>query len=230
MDNNQPTNPWTPEPTPTQQTIESRAPRRRVGRAVALVAAGAVGASVLTGIAFADDTTPSPNPGATGSYTGPMPGGMGDRDERGGPDGERKGRHGKGGPMGMLGKLGGRVLHGEAVVAKRDGSTATVRMQTGKVDSASADSLAVTSSDGYEQTWAITADTKVHRDGEDVAITDIKAGDTVMVVGEVSGSSVTTMHVRALSPERAAEMEARRQQHREQHEDDDAPAPSPSAS
>ena len=150
---------------------------------------------------------------------GPGMGGPG----MGGPGGKR------GGDLGML-AAGANVLHGEVVVKKADGTTVTIRVQGGTVKSASASELIVTSSDGVEQTWPLTDATHIHRGAGDAKAADIAAGDTVTVIGEVSGSTVTTVRVEALSPEQAAarqKMKDKWNSQRQQGNGEQPPVPGP---
>ena len=254
----EPTNPWQPSPTaPTESAAPAAgtpARTRRPGRAIAFVAAGAIAATGITGLAFAADNGPSPTPSASDDSTAPDgPGGMMGDGRRGGMMGDRDGDggHGRGGPGGMGGHgglgLGGRVQHGEAVVTKDDGATATVRVQSGTISSVSATEMVVKSDDGFEQTWPLTAETSIHKSRSDATAADLAVGDTVMVLGEVKDGSVTTLRVGALTAAEAAQREAMRQQFEKDHpggplgapgrpgdDDGDGPAgsgvPNPSAS
>jgi len=240
-----PTNPWQPGNDPGTPSDTAPVRTRRPLKGLALVAAGAIGATALTGVAFAATSTPSPSNPSSGSNApanpedgGPgMMGGDHDGDGPGGfggPDG-RRGHHGDGGPMGMFGGpgggkgIGGRVLHGEAVVTNKDGSNVTVRVQNGDITAASATEITVKSSDGFEQTWPLTADTKVHRNKADATAADLVVGDRVMVIGEVNGDTVTTLRVGALDAEQAKARDAereQRQQEREQNGQQSTPSPS----
>lgn len=242
----EPTNPWQPSPTaPTDSAAPAAgttpARTRRPGRAIAFFAAGAIAATGITGLAFAADNGPG---GKVGD--GLRGGMMGDR------DGDRgHGRGGPGGPGGMGGHgglgLGGRVQHGEAVVTKDDGATATVRVQSGTITSVSATELVVKSADGFEQTWPLTAATSIHKSRSDATAADLAVGDTAMVLGEVKDGAVTTLRVGALTAAEAAQRESMRQQFEKDHpggplgapgrpgdDDGDGPAvpggPNPSAS
>jgi hypothetical protein len=201
--------------------------KRDAAMAGAWLTAGAIGATVLTGIAFAaDDTTTPPTtaPGTSAPSTtapddsaaGERPGGHG----RGGP-----GRGMGGGPGGGLGfGLGpglGRVLHGDVTVTDKDGATSVVRAQRGEITAVSSTSVTIKSSDGYTSTWTINADTTITRDREDKAATDLKVGDTVSATGPLSGDTATAKRLHALSPEAAAKVEeerAAREAEREQNQ------------
>jgi len=179
-------------------------------RIAAIVAAATVGAGALAGatMALAADGTPSPAPSASTGSPGQDQREHGKRGERGG-HGEHGG-HGPGG-RGMGGPhegRGGPLLHAEGVKQDADGTFVTVRMQEGEVTAVSATSLSVTSADGYTSTYVLTDETVVERDGEDAAP---QVGDTVHVGATVDGSTATAEHVHALSPERAAELEAQRE-------------------
>lgn len=177
----------------------------RWGTASAMFAAGAVAATAIGGLAVAgaQTTEPSPQPSAT-SEAGDdttrdgQRGGEGMRGwgEGPGPDGHHGGRPG-GGPIGHL--MGGALLHGDAVVVQPDGGYVTLVMQTGAVVTASDTSITVRSDDGHEATYAITDDTTVHRDREDISGSALAAGDEVRVLAEDSGTALTARHIGAMS-------------------------------
>jgi hypothetical protein len=197
------------------------------------LAAGAVLATGITGLALADDTaTPAPGtssaaPGGDAA-AGPlgMRGGPGDG-MRGGPgDGMR------GGPGGMHGMRGGPLgepLHGELVVKAPDGTISTVRQVQGTVTAVSSTSITVKAEDGYTATFAVDATTEVHtglpsRDrapdataAADQSIADVSVGDVARVHGTVDGDTATAEDVHAMTAEQAAALEAERQQHLQDH-------------
>jgi hypothetical protein len=92
--------------------------------------------------------------------------------------------------------LGG-VLHGTLVLPKAGGGTVTVEIQNGKVTSVSQSSITLKSTDGFTETYAVTASTIVdaQRDG----IGSVKVGDQAWVVATASGGTVTAIRVRDLS-------------------------------
>jgi hypothetical protein len=100
-------------------------------------------------------------------------------------------------------------LHSESVVKKADGTFATELAQRGTVDTVSATSINVKSEDGYSQTYAVNAETKITQVPAAAAgssatpdagkrlkpaagtIADIAAGDVVRISGEKTGDKVT---------------------------------------
>jgi hypothetical protein len=186
------------------------------------LAAGAILATGVTGLALADDTT-TPSPGSSSSAPGSdsAPGTMG---QRGPGDG---GRGGHGGMHGMRGGPMGEALHGELVVKAADGTISTVRQVQGTVTAVSGTSITVKAEDGYTATFAVNADTEVHTglpsrdrgtaDATTQAITDVSVGDVARVHGTVTGDTATAEDVHAMTAEQAATMEAERQQHMQEH-------------
>lgn len=189
------------------------------------IAAGAVLATGVTGLALADDTA-APSPGASSSApagdaaSGPM--GQRDRGDR-----MRDGRGGPGGLHGMRGGPMGAALHGEFTVKAEDGTISTVRQVRGTVSAVTSTSITVTAEDGYTATFAVDADTEVRtglptRDrgaagSTTQSIADVAVGDVARVHGTVSGTSATAAHVHAMTAEQAATLEAARQQHLQEH-------------
>ena len=179
-------------------------------KAVTLVAAGAIGATALTGFAFAANSTPDPSTGSTPSATAPA-----------GPaqDAAKGPRDGRGGPGGVFGHMGpnGPVLHGDVTVKDKEGVVKNVRVQTGVVTAVSATSLTLKSSDDYVGEWTVNSDTKVRRDKVQTTIDKVAVGDTVTVMGTVASDTATAERVRAFTKEGLAAAEkdrAARQQNK----------------
>ncbi|MBT2530703.1 hypothetical protein J7E83_00910 [Arthrobacter sp. ISL-48] len=101
-------------------------------------------------------------------------------------------------------------LHGESAVKKADGTFETELSQQGTVDAVSETSVTVKSEDGFTQSYAVNADTRIVKvpaaaadgspakgdDGKrlkpsEATIKDIATGDTVRVSGVKNGSDVT---------------------------------------
>ncbi|HEY8753841.1 MAG TPA: hypothetical protein VIM40_09390 [Arthrobacter sp.] len=105
-------------------------------------------------------------------------------------------------------------LHGESVVKKADGTFETVMSQQGTVDAVGETSVTVKSEDGFTQTYAVNADTRIIKfpapaadgtpakgdDGKrlkpaEVTIKDIATGDAVRISGVKNGSDVTARRI-----------------------------------
>jgi hypothetical protein len=91
----------------------------------------------------------------------------------------------------------GGALHGSFVVPDGSGGYRTVVMQRGAATKVSDTSITVRSEDGFEQTYAITADTAVGADRQ--GVNGIAQGADVAVMGEKKGSGVTALHVADLA-------------------------------
>ena len=129
-----------------------------------------------TGVAIAWSAPGSPSPSASESAPG--------KDKK--PDKAQRPQH----------------LHSESVVKKADGTFETVLNQQGTVEAVSESSITVKSEDGFTQSYAVNAETKVIKfpapaeDGKqvkpsDVTIAEIATGESVRVSGVKSGDSVT---------------------------------------
>lgn len=190
----------------------------RFAKAAALVGAGALGATIVTGVAFAADPTPSPSASSstgTGDGTGPMSReGRGDHGGRGGP-----------GAMGF----GGEVLHGDATVETADGTTEVMRVVRGSVTAISDTSITVKATDGFTQTFAITTDTDIHKSRSDATAADIAVGDVAMVSGVVSGDTVTAKRVHAMTAAEEAQMQTMRDQRQAEQDAASTASPAPTA-
>ena len=175
----------------------------RFGRAAAFVAAGALGATALTGVALAQDESESTAPSAT-EQTQRGPGGPG------GHHGPRGG--GPGGP-------GGPMLHSDGVVETEDGVYTQVASQKGEVTDISETSITIVSEDGYSASYTVNGDTEVNKDREDVSISDIAVGDSVGVRAEKDGDALVAKHIGSMSEELRAEMEAQREERMQQFQE-----------
>ncbi|MDO8308110.1 MAG: hypothetical protein Q7V58_07115 [Actinomycetota bacterium] len=182
---------------------------------VGSLAAAAVLATGVTGVAMAADGSPGPQASIAGMAVDT--GGA----DRGGPDRSGMGR----GP-------GGQALHGETTVKQDDGTIATIATVNGTVTAVSATSITVTAEDGYAATYAISDDTVVRvgvptrpaRGTTPAApaastdtIADVSVGDVAHVQGTVAGALMTASAVHAMTAEQAAQLEAERAQHEAAH-------------
>jgi hypothetical protein len=182
------------EPMPPMESLDSdhhpRASRRGLVTALiavlALVAAGVTGAALAGGAGGAgNDAALAASGGTSTSTATPAPGG---KAFKRGPGMLR----GRGHLLGM-----GGALHGSFVVPDGSGGYRTVVMQRGAATKVSDTSITVRSDDGFEQTYAITADTAVGADRQ--GVNGIAKGADVAVMGEKKGSGVTALHVADLA-------------------------------
>jgi hypothetical protein len=150
------------------------------------VAAGALGATALTGLAVAAPTTTTS--AGTVATAGPS--------SAAGTAGRER-----------LRERLRAFLHGEITVQGADGPT-EVALQRGEVTAASATSITVRSSDGFTTTYAVSTSTVVRRDRVTVTADQLEPGDTAFV--RATGTDATA--VRALSPEGLAAATQRLQQ------------------
>ena len=81
------------------------------------------------------------------------------------------------------------ILHGEVVLAKEGGGTYTVLVQKGVVTEVSGESVTVRSADDFTTTFAVTGDTTVKGDTED--LTSVAAQEEVLVIAPKSGDQQT---------------------------------------
>jgi Domain of unknown function (DUF5666) len=105
-------------------------------------------------------------------------------------------------------------LHSEGVVKKADGTFQTVLEQRGTVEAVSDTSITVKSEDGYSQTYAVNAETKIKQvpapaaDGSsatpdggkrlkpaDGTVADIATGDAVRISGVKNGDQATAERI-----------------------------------
>lgn len=108
----------------------------------------------------------------------------------------RPGMFGRGG-MGRFGRGGAgalpHALHGDFVATGNDGGYVTERLQTGKVTAVSSGSITVASADGYSSTYVVNSGTAVDRGADNISA--VANGDTVTVIGTVSGNTATATNV-----------------------------------
>ena len=156
---------------------------RKVATAAAWVTAGAIGATVLTGVAAAGPFTPTTAATSASTAAGTATG-------TAAPNARR----------GMMRD----VLHGSFTV-KTDTGTELVDVQRGEITAASATSVTVKSTDGFTATYALGDSTVVRRDRSTVTGAELVVGDTAMVRATGGAADV----VRALSPEGLATLKDR---------------------
>jgi hypothetical protein len=124
--------------------------------------------------------------------------GQGQEDGRGNGQGKGQGNgqgngQGGGGMMGgngLLGRLGG-VQHGELTVTGSDGKAVVMTVQRGTVTASSATSVSVRSDDGFAQTYAVNATTRVG--GASAA--QPQKGDRVVVLARKADKVATQIRV-----------------------------------
>jgi hypothetical protein len=151
-----------------------------------LLAAGVAAAGALTASgALAAGSSPAPS-AAPSAPTAPGTPGQGPRGFAG------RGRGGFGGPETAL---GGRLLHGDVVVAKPGGGTETLLVQEGTISAKSTGSITVKSSDGFTTVWTLDKNTRIRAGWKNGSVTDLAVGQTVSVSGTKSGSGGTAQFV-----------------------------------
>ena len=145
-------------------------------RVIALVAAGVLaggaGGVVISQLGVAGATSPSPSPVAPFGAPGPD-----------GADGMRG--------LGLLGGIagGGRLLHGEATVAKAGGGTTVVRFQNGVISAISGSTMTVRSTDGFTGTYTVNGTSRISLNGTNGTLSKLAKNDQVRVLAVQSGSS-----------------------------------------
>lgn len=99
-----------------------------------------------------------------------------------------------------------QLEHSESVVKNADGTFATILEQRGTVETVSSDSITVKSGDGFSQTYAVTAGTRVTTatepgdDGKRLrptegTIADITTGEQVRISGVKAGGEATAHRI-----------------------------------
>lgn len=144
------------------------------------VAGGLAIAGTLTA-AHASAGAPAPSPSPKAPAAAPGPG-----DHPAGHAARGKGSHGAPG-------LAKRAVHGEFVVAGKDGYR-TVAVQRGQVTSVSPTAITLLSADGFSQTYAVTPATKVHKDGK-ADIGAVQVGDKAVLAAAVDNGSRTAERI-----------------------------------
>jgi hypothetical protein len=157
----------------------------RIGRITAWSAASVVAIGGAAGVAYAAAPAPTAAPGAASAAVQTSTADNAGSEEAT-PQRLRRGLH----------RFGAHGLHGEFVVQTKEGATKTVAVQRGEVTAVDTDSLTVTSVDGFEQTWALTDNTRVRKNGEQADIAALEIGDWVGVIGEKAGDDLTAAGVR----------------------------------
>lgn len=85
--------------------------------------------------------------------------------------------------------LVGRALHGELVVAGKDGKTVDVAVQRGQVTAVSPTSITLRSTDGFSRTYVLTTDSKIHVGKTTSTVADVQTGAQGAVVATKDGAA-----------------------------------------
>lgn len=118
-----------------------------------------------------------------------------------------QGRHGPKHRLGLHGAIRGEMV----VPGEEDGTFRRVRIDRGVVERVDGTTIVMKEDDGTVVEIPTGSDTRIVRDGEQVAVSDVRAGDHVFAHRVNDGDGFVTRGVRAFSPERWAEMEQRRE-------------------
>ena len=151
----------------------------RVAKAAALVGAGALGATMLSGVGYANAA--ATQAAATSDNT----------------DGSSE--------------QGDRFLQGGRTLKTARG-TVDVRSVSGDITSVTEGTVTVQAPDGFSQVFVVDAATSIRRNGDPVAIAEVKVGDKARITGLVSGDSVTAKRIGTLTPDEATMKQAERAQ------------------
>jgi hypothetical protein len=177
------------------------------GTAIAWSAAGPSAAGSSPAGTSADSPSPAPSPFASGKSGESAPGHPGKADK----GKEDKGKEDKGKPDKSQRP---QQLHSESVVKKADGTFETQLTQQGTVESVSPATVTVKSEDGFSQSYAVNAETKITKfpapaadgspaRGEDgkrlkpteAGIGEIAQGDSVRISGVKNGDQATAQRI-----------------------------------
>jgi|SRR5579862_1270945 len=195
-------------PPPPASSDAGRPTRRwpRVAAVVGVAAGTAVGAAVLAGAATGGST---PDASTAAASTDPSSGSTtttpSDGTAPAAPNPDGMGGFGGPGALGGRGRMllggpgfGGPVVHGQFTISAPGGGYETLQEQSGTVSSVTNTSgntwsLVVKSADGQSFTYVVDTGTSI--DGGETGISSVSTGDTVRVLGVVSGDTTTAKQV-----------------------------------
>ena len=108
------------------------------------------------------------------------------------------------------------AIRGDLVVrGEEEGTFRKVRLDRGVIESISGSTIVVKEEDGTTVEIPTSDETRISRDGEEAELSSLRTGDHVSTHRVDEGDGFVTRTVRAISPERWAEMEERREQCRD---------------
>lgn len=96
-------------------------------------------------------------------------------------------------------KMLDRLVHSESLVQADDGSFVTRIIDHGDVTSVDGNSVTIKRLDGQSVTVTAGQDTKIRRNGEEAALSALKAGDRARIAQIKSGDTTTVRAIRAFS-------------------------------
>jgi hypothetical protein len=165
------------------------------------VSALIVGALVIGAISYA----------GANAVTSPDEGALLTQSENGGSTSPKVRQQGMRGPHGKRG-----AIRSEAVVPKREGEGFNkVKFDRGVLERVEGTTLVIKEADGTTVEIPTSDETRIHRDGEEAELGDLEAGDHIAANQVDEGEGFVTKHVSAVSTERYAELEQRREECRE---------------
>jgi hypothetical protein len=101
-------------------------------------------------------------------------------------------------------------VHGQATVKNgKTGQYVVREWQRGQITAVSGDTVTVKSADGTSWTWTASSSTRVTREGQKIAESALKSGDSVVVLGTQSGSANDANRIFAPSAAQIAKMKAK---------------------
>jgi hypothetical protein len=108
----------------------------------------------------------------------------------------------------------GRAIRGDAVVGDRQGQFRNVHFDRGTLESVDGTTLVIKEDDGKIVNVGTNDQTRIRRDREQAQLSDLKPGDHVAALQVKDGDTFTTKFVRAISPEKFAELQQQREDRR----------------
>lgn len=137
-----------------------------------------------------------------------------------------RGPKGPGGPHMAFRGPAGPMIRSESVFKNEDGEIITNRVDHGTIASVAGDEITINAEDSSVVHVTVNDDTAFRRDGEEAELGDLKTGDQVMTHRSKTGDAgYVTKHVGAISAEKYAEMEARREACKEDPESEECGRP-----
>lgn len=105
------------------------------------------------------------------------------------------------------------AIRGDLVVpGEEEGTFRNVRLDRGVIEGVDGTTVVIKEADGTVVEIPTSDETRIARDGESAEVSDLKTGDHAFAIRIDEGEGLVTRSVRAVSPERWAGMEQRREE------------------
>ena len=156
------------------------------GAALVVLAVAGIGFAAAAGTSGTQQAAPVEAAPAAGTGTDTTPAAAPQRPAVGGGLDEA---------YGLLGRLGGRLVHAEATIQDKDGNLIRINLDHGTIKAIGDGSITISEAGDSTVVVKTDTDTKVRIGRNAGTLADLKVGDQVFVQSRVDGANVLAKHI-----------------------------------